>query len=92
MVFRAQREITELTFQLRMTAGRLSNLDHEVSFSLDLVSDRGLPKDAIDRKVILLGLVDLELNHVEHEIGRCRNLIQQVLKEEGDCRHDDESV
>ncbi len=51
MAFRAQREVMELTFQLRLPAGRLSNLDHLALFDLDMSRERGIPPEDIERKV-----------------------------------------
>lgn len=80
MVFRAQRELLELTFQLDLTAQRLSSLERHAGLDLRMATGRGIPPEDIELKVTLLELVDGELARVERDVKRCRDLIQRVYK------------
>ena len=80
MVFKAQKELLELNFQVSSTAGRLQHLEREAGFMLRQASDRGIPPESLEAALNLLELVDRELVHIDHEIGRCRELIHQVFK------------
>ena len=80
MVFRAQREVLELAFQLELTSDRLSHLARYASFDLRMATERGIPPEDIERKVTVLELVDGELARVERELRRCRELIERVFK------------